>query len=190
MSKHEPRQGHVFVTIELPVRIIEIVSNHGSDLIHVIEAIAQKCRHLPPSAETQAKVDKRREQKSLERAAQHKALGRRAFRLLRHRVEVDSYTTSYGKVRSRDTQTRQQWRNDILSDIAGELCADKLLVEIVTTRFRKELLAKIKPRRNRAITRLYHEGASDKEIAARVNLHPLTINRFIRGVIKPAGRRT
>jgi|GEM_PF-5392905 len=115
-----------------------------------------------------------------ERYAQFIKVGRIGYRLYRLRIKTNGYHTSSGKFQDRPAKlSKVQWRRIIHNDIAEEIGVLRPYVELAISKFRKELFAKIKTRRERAIIQLYHEGLKNHEIADRVSVSSTTVERYL-----------
>ncbi len=179
MCKREPHKGFVIVSVELPIDVADLLSERQGDLITVIEALGRECGRLPPTSDARAEADRLREQKAQDRQAEIRKIGRSGYRLYRRRISTDGYINVHCEYRDRPARlSKAQWRCLVIAGIAEELGVSKTLMELAIPRFRNELHAKIKPRRNHAVTRLFNEGLSDREIADRINISITTIIRY------------
>ncbi len=181
MFEREPRKGYVIVSVELPRDVADLLADRQRDLVTIIETLGHQCRCLPPTAEVQAEENRLRKQREQERQAYFKKLGRASYRLYRRRIKTNGYSKFDGEYRYRPAQlSKAQWRRLVVTDIAEELGVTRDTIELVALpRFSKELHDKIKPRRDQAIIRLYLDGRTNREIAARVKVSTTTVSRFL-----------
>jgi len=166
MSDH-PRRGYVSLTIEMPIEVAEWFGANGSKFEQIARIAAAK-------AHRNSDANKQREH---ERSEKHKAefhiLGRVGYRKLRR----DGVTNNFVKNR------------EALKTVADSLGVPWQNLEFAVTRFKRLIDAKRRQRRIREIGRLYWAGQSNKQIARQQNIHPHTVSKYIREVIKLAGRR-
>ncbi len=181
MSERDPRKGCVIVSVQLPRHLADLLAERRGDFMAIIELLGHECQHLPPTAEAQAEADQLIEQKERERRDKTKKLGRSGYRLYRRRIRTDGYLNAHSEHRDRPARlSKAQWRCIVMADIAEELGVSRELMELAISWFRKELLAKIKPRRDQAIIRLYLIGASNAEIADRVSVSTSFVSSFLK----------
>lgn len=172
MSRREPRNGYVTVSVELPRDVADLLADRHGDLVKIIEALGHECRYSLPNAEARAKTERLREQKRLQRQAEYAALGRRGYRLFRLRGGGKSILK----------------RRDLIDQLALELGVNAQLLEHLVLRFKRAIEAKVRKRRGREITRLYWAGKSNGEIASQLNVHASAVSKYISEVVKPTGR--
>jgi len=181
MCEREPRPGCVYVNVQLPRHLADLLAERRGDFIAIIELLGRECQYLPPSVEVQAEADRLNEKKRQERQDRNTRFGRAGYRIYRRRIKTDGYQKADGDYRDRPAKFSQvQWRRIVIADIAEELGVQSSFMEFVLPRFHQELLAKIKPRRDKAITRLYRQGFRNQQIAERVSVSIATIDRFLR----------
>jgi len=71
-------------------------------------------------------------------------------------------------------------RIELVREIAMHLGCDPLALKFSLIRFKRDLEARVLKRRGREIARLCAAGLSNPEIAARYEVHPNTIVRYLR----------
>jgi len=166
MSKRA-RDGYVTLTLEIPIEIAEWLGTHG-------ESLGQMARVAVTQARYNSEIDKAsREERSKKHQVEFWALGRLGYRQLRKAGVSKNLTNN----------------RDITKTVAANLGVSWQALEFAVTRFKRSLNDQIRKRRGREIGRLYWAGYGNEEIARRFNVHPNTVARYIREVIKPTGRR-
>ena len=172
------RPGFVTFTLDIPIEVAEYLTKHGQEVINGLQRAVTRYHQNPPI--DPAKGQKTAEDLAGDRRAIFKAHGRNGYRRYRRLIDTDGYFTTEGVIRGRANLSRPQWRKLILNDIADELGIPHDLAELAIRKFRADLNSRIKPRREQAITRLFLEGLSNRNIADRVGVSVTHVVNFIK----------
>ncbi|HEY9080020.1 hypothetical protein [Magnetovibrio sp.] len=152
------RPGYITLTLEMPIEVAEWLSTNADRLGQAARIAAAKQERASEEHQRQ-QVERIRQ-----RDTEHERLGRIGYR---HHRQAGSGTKIVG---NRET-TRT---------IANLLGVDWYLLELVSVRFKRTLHCKVRIRRAREIKRLYDNGQSNQQIAARYRVHPVTVANILR----------
>ena len=153
-SKHS---GTVTLTLEMPIEVAEWFAANGESIGFQARIAANKARFNSVQAE-----QKRKENWEKRKTFIHE-LGREGYRQLRK--------INGGKNLQRNTGD--------LKTVAQDIGTDHTTLYHAVTRFKKQLLKRIRQRRIREVNRLHIAGLSKREIAARYSIHPVTVTNLL-----------
>lgn len=156
------------ITIELPVEAAELLVEHGPAIIKALSDLVGRARAQHVEIDTPevraARLAERRE--FLTR------LGRFAYRIVR--AKFRNLAGRRLKGRARHSQERL-----FVQEAASELGQDRHVVELAFDDFKRRIRRKIRDRRKREVARLYFQGRTNGEIAARLRMPINTVVRDI-----------
>jgi hypothetical protein len=170
----------VAVSIELPEPVALAIRSHGKEFVFALTEIVAAVARCHIEAEDGPSPRLTFQDSVREIQGKLRKYGRLGYRQYRRRIRADGYFTLDGVVRERAYRRRSEWQNQILSDIADELGVEFAYAELAVRHFRKSFETRVKRRRNRIIFRLCLKGMSNKEIAARVDVHAATVAKVLR----------
>tara|TARA_R110001592_G_scaffold55759_4_gene170462 strand:+ start:101 stop:739 length:639 start_codon:yes stop_codon:yes gene_type:complete len=151
--------------IELPVDLVELLANHGDELLAALEAAIVEARRVADSGLIQERRE-RIERRSEARREILLKVGRYAHRVYR-RLSIEDIGVSD--------------RNSVaVSLVARELEQPPALVKIALSRHRKELRNRIRSRRKLSALRRMLKGHSNAEIASALGIHPNTVSGLLK----------
>jgi len=174
-----PKQT-VPVSVELPVEVVELLANHGDELLAALEGAIAEAKRIAKSGLIQERRERVAE-RSAERRERIVSLGRIAHRMLRRRVRALPDDLS--------KHERADYRDAAFDAVAAELGETPALIRIAITRHKALIEPKVRERRLLKVLRRVLAGESNGTIADALGVHRNTVSLDIRRARECAAER-